>query len=64
MEHDTFICIYMQLQIMFCYSYRLSVATEEGGLGCSNTPPPEIPNALQNSAKFNPTVKTAKNCWI
>jgi len=25
-------------------------------------PPPEIPNALQNRAKLNPIVKTAKNC--
>ena len=26
----------------------------EGGLGCSNPPPPEIPKALQNRAKLNP----------
>ena len=24
--------------------------------------PPEIPKALQNRAKLNPTVKTVKNC--
>jgi len=35
--------------------------TEVGGLGCS-TPPPEIPKALQNRVKLNPTVKTVKNC--
>jgi len=28
------------------------------------TPPPEIPEALQNRAKLNPIVKTVKNCWI
>jgi len=27
-----------------------------------NPPPPEIPKALQNSAKLNPIVKTVKNC--
>ena len=31
-----------------------------GGLGFQ--PPPEIPKALQNRAKFNPIVKTVKNC--
>jgi len=35
----------------------------EGELGVS-TPPPEIPKALQNRAKLNPTVKIAKNCRI
>ena len=35
----------------------------EGGLGCSNhPPPPEIPKALQNRAKLKPIVKTVKNC--
>ena len=33
----------------------------EGGLGVQ-TPPPEIPKALQNRAKLNPIVKTVKNC--
>jgi len=32
------------------------------GLGCLT--PPEIPKTLQNRAKLNPIVKTAKNCWI
>ena len=37
----------------------------EGGFGeGSKPPPPEIPKALQNGAKFNPVVKTVKNCWI
>ena len=31
-----------------------------GGLGVQ-TPSPEIPNALQNRAKFNPIVKAVKN---
>ena len=35
----------------------------EGGLGVQ-TPPTEIPKALQNRAKLKPTVKTVKNCWI
>ena len=34
----------------------------EGGLGCSNSPPPEIPKTLQNHAILNPVVKTVKNC--
>ena len=33
----------------------------EGGLGVQS-PPPEIPKALQNRAKLNPIVKTVKNC--
>ena len=40
-----------------------SSGVPRGSLGCS-TPPPEIPKALQNRAKLNPTVKTVKNCWI
>ena len=32
--------------------------TQGGGFVCSD--PPEIPKALQNSAKLNPTVKTVK----
>ena len=36
------------------------VAYRGGDLGCSN-PPPEIPKALQNRAKLNPTAKTVKN---
>jgi len=31
-----------------------------GGVGYSTPPPPEIPKALQNRAKFNPIVKTVK----
>ena len=31
-----------------------------GVLRVSNPPPPEIPKALQNRAKLNPTVKTVK----
>ena len=37
--------------------------TEGGGGGWDGqTPPPEIPKALQNPAKLNPIVKTVKNC--
>ena len=32
------------------------------GFGGVQPPPPEIPKALQNRAKLNPTVKTVKNC--
>ena len=35
-----------------------------GGFGVFKPPPTEIPKALQNRAKLNPTVKTVKNCWI
>jgi len=31
-----------------------------GGVWGVNPPPPEIPKALQNHAKLNPTVKTVK----
>jgi len=34
----------------------------EGGFGVFKPPPAEIPKALQNRAKFNPIVKTVKNC--
>ena len=33
-----------------------------GGVWGVQTPPPEIPKALQNRAKLNPIVKTVKNC--
>ena len=33
-----------------------------GGVWGVQTPPAEIPKALQNRAKLNPTVKTVKNC--
>ena len=34
-----------------------------GGWGVQTPPPPpEIPKALQNRAKLNPTVKAVKNC--
>jgi len=32
------------------------------GLEVSNPHPPEIPKALQNRAKLNPSMKTVKNC--
>ena len=35
--------------------------TERGVRGVQ-TPPPEIPKALQNRAKLTPIVKTVKNC--
>ena len=40
----------------------LSVAYRGGGGWGVQTPPPEIPKALQNRAKLNPIVKTVKNC--
>ena len=33
-----------------------------GGVWSVQPPTPEIPKALQNRAKLNPTVKTVKNC--
>jgi len=33
-----------------------------GGVWGVQTPPPEIPKALQNRAKLNPIVKSVKNC--
>ena len=42
----------------------MSSGVPRGGGVQSRTLPPEIPKALQNRAKLNPTVKTVKNCWI
>ena len=39
-----------------------AVAYRVGVFGGVETPLPEIPKALQNLAKVNPTVKTVKNC--
>jgi len=36
----------------------------EGGSWVFNSPPSEIPKALQNRARLNPIVKTVKNLWI
>jgi hypothetical protein len=35
-----------------------------GGVYLNPPPFPDIPKALQNSAKLNLIVKTVKNCWI
>jgi len=39
----------------------LSMAYRGEVCGFQTPPPPEIPKALQNRAKFNPIVKTVKN---
>jgi len=41
--------------------YLLCCGVPRGVWGVQ-TPHPEIPKALQNRAKLNPTVKTIKNC--
>ena len=41
---------------------KYPVAYGGGGFGVFKPPPLEIPKALQNLAKLNPIVKTAKNC--
>jgi hypothetical protein len=41
----------------------LNAVAYRGGVGVLK-PPPEIPKALQNRAKLNPSVKNVKNCWI
>jgi len=49
----------------YIFSYRQFAAVAyRGGVFGGSTPPPEIPNALENRAKLNPTVKTVKNSWI
>ena len=40
--------------------YEQQWRTRGGRLGCSNSPPPEIPKAFHNRAKLNPIVKTVK----
>jgi len=45
------------LSIILKWYTLLQWRTEPGGEG-STPPPPEIPKALQNRAKLNPTVKT------
>ena len=45
------------------YKRNWTVAYRGGGWGVQLLPPPKkIPKALQNRAKLNPIVKTAKNC--
>jgi len=43
-------------------SYTLASGVPRGGWGVQTAPSPEILTALQNRAKFNPIVKTVKNC--
>jgi len=45
-----------------CFTGVLISGVPRGVLGRVQNPPPEIPKALQNGAKFNPVVKTVKNC--
>jgi len=44
------------------FNMALYGASRGGGLGGIPPPPPQIPKALQNRAKLNPTVKTVQNC--
>jgi len=44
-------------------SYRTVQQWRTGGGGLGVQTPSEIPKALQNHAKLNPTVKTVKKCW-
>jgi len=45
-------------------AFRHPPVAYRGGVWGVQPPPPEIPKALQNRAKHNPTVKTVKNCLI
>ena len=47
-----------------CLSIYITVSSSgvPRGVWGVQTPPPEIPKALQNRAKLNPIVKTVKNC--
>ena len=45
--------------VLFIISPKHSVVPRGGVLGCSNPPPPEIPNSFQNRAKLNPI---CENC--
>ena len=56
----------LRVLVFPCHSRSTHTApqwrTEGGGVGVFKLPHPEIPKALQNSAKLNPIVKTIKNC--
>ena len=56
----------LHVSTLSCHRQTVSVAYRGGdGGGCFKTPPPpEIPKVFQNRTKFNPIVKTVKNCWI
>ena len=55
-----FVCVcWLSLCIALCVC--VCQWRTEGGLGCSNPPPPEILKAPKNRAKLNPIVKTVKN---
>jgi len=45
---------------VFCVDIYLRMVAVVRGGGVQTAPPPEIPKALQNRAKLNPTVKTVK----
>jgi len=49
-------CFHMYGEVV----YRIS-GVPRGGLGVQ-TPPSQVPKALQNRAKLTPIVKTVKNC--
>jgi len=57
----TYVLTYVLTYLLTPWSRVLQWRTEGGGrVGVSI--PPEIPKALQNRAKFNPTVKNVKSC--
>ena len=52
-----------QIKVLDSYVY-IPIQWRTKGGGVFKPPPPEIPKALQNRAKFNPIVKTVQTCWI
>jgi len=49
---------------MFCGTLGMCSGVPRGGRFGGFNPPPEIPKALRNRAKFNPILKSVKNCRI
>ena len=61
--------MYYKKNVHYCVHKSQHVVPSSGvswrGLGGTNShPPPEIPKALQYSAKLNSILKIVKNCWI
>ena len=53
----------LSIYLSMCLSTYLPISgVPRGGSWEVQPPPPEIPKAVQNRAKFNPIVKTVKNC--
>ena len=59
----TYVAVTVKLVVKKYWAQNSGVPSGGRGFGCSNPPPHEIQKALQKIVpKFNPIVKTVKNC--